>query len=74
MFYELKNVLAIDVVEKGTTRRRFKRFLTKCVEEKLPIDENLQLLLDKNILLIDLGFIYFMDSLLEYLLVPISTG
>jgi hypothetical protein len=69
VFYELKKELKIVAVEKGT-RKRFQRFLIKCSEVKYPngICEEIQLLLDKNILLLDMGFIYFIDPLLDYLL------
>ena len=71
MFHELKSEFKIEPVERGI-RKRFKRFLTKCAEDKYPsgISEKLQLLLDRNYLLLDLGFTYFIDSLLDYLLVP----
>jgi hypothetical protein len=65
-------------------RKRFRRFLIKRTEEieRLPTgpafgsrqagnegtNEQLQLLLYKNLLLIDIGFVYLMDSLLHNLL------
>ena len=73
MFYELKNELKIDPVEKRSTRKLFRRILNESINLKFPdsvITEKLQLLIDKNYLLLDLGFIYFIDSLLDYLLEP----
>jgi hypothetical protein len=56
-------------------RKRFRRFLIKRTEEiesrqagNEGTNEQLQLLLYKNLLLIDIGFVYLMDSLLRNLL------
>ena len=74
-FQELKEELnkenLFSAPERGI-RKRFKRFLNKCTEAKgsnEPLNEQLQLLLSKNLLLIDIGFVYLIDSLLHILLV-----
>ena len=50
--------------------KRFRRFLIKRTEEidSGGTNKQLQLLLYKNLLLIDIGFVYLMDSLLRNLL------
>ena len=51
-------------------RKRYRAFLVKRVVEVDPegTNEQLQLLVYKNILFIDMGFFYLMDSLLHNLL------
>ena len=67
VFQELKKELNEQIPERGT-RRRLRRFLIK-ISEDISHTEELDLLLNKNLLLIDIGFTYFMDSLLRILLV-----
>ena len=69
IFQELKNELKkenlFSTPERGILRR-FRIFLNKCAEQT---DSGGQLLLHKNLLLIDIGLVYLMDSLLHILLV-----
>ena len=72
VFQELKNELKkenlFSTPEDGT-QKRLRRFLTKCRDQTEGPNEQLQLLLQKNLLLIDIGFVYLIDSLLHILLV-----
>ena len=78
VFQELKNELKkenlFSTPEDGT-QKRFRRFLTKCREQTDSggPNEQLQLLLYKNLLLIDIGFAYLIDSLLHILLLEFTT-
>ena len=69
IFLELKEELRKENLftapERGGIRRRFRIFLTKCSEQA---DSGGQLLLQKNLLLLDIGFVYLIDSLLHILL------
>ena len=73
IFIELKGDLLKENVilspEKGI-RKRYRRFLNKTSKEVDPdnTNEELQLLLYKNLLILDLGFVYLIDSLLHILL------
>ena len=74
IFMEVKNELKKENLlstSEQDTRKRFRRFLTKCTEQTDSggPDEQVQLLLHKNLLLIDIGFVYLIDSLLHILLV-----
>jgi hypothetical protein len=73
IFQELKKGLNNEKLfssSKRGIRKRYRKFLVKRVEELDPegTNEELQLLLYKNLLFIDMGFIYLMDSLLRNLL------
>ena len=67
---ELKKENLFSNPERGI-RKRLRRFLTWCTEQigSRDVNEQLQLLLNKNLLLIDIGFVYLIDSLLHMLLV-----
>ena len=74
IFQELKEELNKEKLfstptERGI-RKRFRRFLVKYTEQidSEGVNEELQLLLYKNLLLIDIGFVYLIDSLLHILL------
>jgi len=67
LFYEFRNDITIEIPDKGI-RKRYRKFLIKLMEEREVISDKLRLLIDKNILLIDLGFSYFIPSLLDNLL------
>ena len=73
VFHELKEELnkeqLFSVPERGI-RKRFRRFLIKSAEQidSGAVNQQLQLLLAKNLLLIDTGFVYLIDSLLRILL------
>jgi hypothetical protein len=62
---ELSKQNLFSTSERGI-RKRYRRFLNKSVEQidREGANVELQLLLHKNILLIDIGFIYLIDSLL----------
>jgi len=74
MFLELKNELKKENLlsfPERHARKRIRMFLIKCAEQTDSggSNEQLQLLLYKNLLLIDIGFVYLIDSLLHILLV-----
>ena len=58
-FIELKHALMMDKLivtpEKGTTRRFYRRFINRC--------SGAELIIQKNLLLIDLGFLYLSQDL-----------
>ena len=73
MFQELKKELNKEKLfstPERNIRRRFRLFLTTRAEQidSGGLNEQLQLLLYKNLLLIDIGFVYLIDSLLHILL------
>ena len=63
-------VKLISTPDKGTIRRGYRRILKRYFRELENTQPNkeLELLVQKNLLLIDVGFIYFLDSLLKILL------
>ena len=67
---DLIAVKLISTPDEGTIRRKYRRFLNKYSRELYHTQSNkeLELLVQKNLLLIDLGFIYFIDILLKRLL------
>jgi len=74
IFIELKTELVesglISTPEAKTLRKRYRRFingLSKIIDPTRS-NEELELLIQKNLLLIDLGYVYFMENLLERLL------
>ena len=68
---ELMAANLISTPEEKTLRRRYRRFINRSSKAIDPTRSNKQLefLIQKNLLLIDLGFIYFIDNLLNKLLV-----
>jgi hypothetical protein len=66
---ELNKENLFSLPERGI-RKRYRRFINKAVEEADPqgINSELQLLLHKNIFLIDIGFIYLIDTLMHKIL------
>ena len=70
LYEELNKQKLFSSPERGIGKR-YRRFLNKAVDEIDPEGTNseLQLLLYKNVLLIDIGFIYLIDSLLHMLLI-----
>ena len=74
LFEELKEKLNTEKLfsppDKGV-RKRYRRFLVKSVEQMDPEGKNseLQLLLFKNLLFIDIGFVYLIDTLLNKILI-----
>jgi hypothetical protein len=74
IFLELKNELKKENLlstPERHIRKRYRMFLIKCTEQTDSggPNEQVQLLLHKNLLLIDIGFVYLIDSLLHILLV-----
>ena len=74
LFQELKSEIIKEKLFlplKKDILKRYRRFLVNTAEQVDPEGTNidLQLLLDKNLLLIDIGFIYLIDSLLHMLLI-----
>ena len=78
IFQELKEELSEEKLfltpERGI-RKRYRRFLIKRTEQfdSGGLKEQLQLLLHRNLLLIDIGFVYLIDSLLRILLLEFTT-
>ena len=78
IFQELKEELneekLFSTPDRGI-RKRYRKFIIKRTEQfdSGGLNEQLQLLLYKNLLLIDIGFVYLIDSLLHILLVELST-
>ena len=78
IFQELKEELnkekLFSAPDRGI-RKRFRKFLIKRTEQldSGGLNERLQFLLHKNLLLIDIGFAYLIDSLLHILLLEFST-
>ena len=74
IFMELKVKLMrenlLSTPEVKTLRRRYRRFINGAAKIIDPqrTNETLELLIQKNLLLIDLGYVYFTESLLERLL------
>ena len=74
MFLNLKNnLMAANLVstpEDKTLRKKYRRFINKNVKSIDPTrsDQNLELLVQKNLLFLDLGFTYLIDSLLKRML------
>jgi len=66
---ELNKEKLFSTPERGI-RKRYRRFLIKYTNQVDPsdINEELQLLLNKNLLILDIGFVYLIDSLLYILL------
>jgi hypothetical protein len=74
IFIELKIELGkkdlLSTPEVKTLRKRYRRFIngaSKIIDPNRT-NETLELLIQKNLLLIDLGYVYFIESLLERLL------
>jgi hypothetical protein len=74
MFLDLKKELMttdlISTPEDKTLRKKYRRFINKNVKliDPARLNKQLELLVQKNLLLIDFGFVYFINSLLEKLL------
>ena len=60
----------IPTPKDGTLQKKCRKFINDNVKIISPIrtDRELELLVQKNLFLIDFGFIYFIDSLLKRLL------
>jgi hypothetical protein len=76
IFIELKkkmqNEELIKMPEEKTIRKKYRRFLNKLAAGYDPARSNpyFELLIQKNLLLIDFGFIYFIEYLLKRMLIP----
>jgi len=77
VFIELRNKLVehdlISTPEDNTIQKRYRRFINKLNNKvsahKKEITNDLELLLNKNLLLLDLGFAYLNESLLKQTLI-----
>jgi hypothetical protein len=67
LFYDLKRRFPEELPEKGI-RKRYRKLLFRLTENRGTIGEKYQLLIDKNFLVIELGFSHFIPSLLDSLL------
>jgi len=71
IFLKLKSDLIKDSLVSSTDhkglRKRYRRFINKCSKDSR-MDNRHELLVQKNLLLVDMGFIYFIESLLKTLL------
>ena len=71
IFIDLKEFLVRDKIlntpEEGTDLMKIRRFIQKFVIDLDPRreNENLELLLQKNFMFVDLGFVYVSDTLLK---------
>jgi len=67
---KLKEANLMEMPDGRTLGRKYRRFINRCSKSIDPTSMNkeFELLIQKNVLLIDLGFIYFMASLLKKLL------